>query len=106
MGKFLTDLMPLQSQTWTNLSKLLRELPKQRSTLLALCFGVFGARPDGCVFSGFIGPSCGLLSGARLADYLPGIKVFGGGLWDQSGWLVALLIAFSGYLPGFVLLLP
>ena len=35
----------------------------------------------------------GLLSGARLNDYLPGIKVFGGGFLDQSGWLVVLLIA-------------
>ena len=35
----------------------------------------------------------GLLAGSRLEDYLPGIKVFGGGFLDQSGWLVALLIA-------------
>ena len=94
-GKFLTDLMPLQSQTWTNLSKLLRELPKQRSTLLG--FVLLGSLAQGLMdvfLVALLARLVGLLSGARLADYLPGIKVFGGGLWDQSGWLVALLIAF------------
>jgi len=35
----------------------------------------------------------GLFSGAKLADRLPGIWVFGGGILDQTGWLLALLIA-------------
>ncbi len=47
-----------------------------------------------------------LLAGAKLGDQIPGIR-FGGGLQDQVGWIVVLLIAaywlvsgirFSGWL--------
>ena len=85
--------MPLQSQTWSNLSQLLRELPKRRVRLLvvvlvaSLLQGVLDV-----VLVAMLARLVGLLSGARVADYLPGIKVFGGGFLDQSGWLVALLI--------------
>ena len=85
--------MPLQSQTWSNLSQLLRELHKRRVRLLvvvlvaSLLQGVLDV-----VLVAMLARLVGLLSGARVADYLPGIKVFGGGFLDQSGWLVALLI--------------
>ena len=35
----------------------------------------------------------GLLAGAKLGDQIPGIRFFGGGLQDQVGWIVVLLIA-------------
>ena len=34
----------------------------------------------------------GLMAGTKLADQLPGIKIFGGDLFDQAGWLVVILI--------------
>ena len=34
----------------------------------------------------------GLVAGAKLADQLPGIKIFGGDFFDQVGWLVLILI--------------
>ena len=85
--------MPLQSQTWSNLSQLLRELPERRVRLLGIVLvasllqGVLDV-----VLVAMLARLVGLLSGARVEDYLPGIKVFGGGFLDQSGWLVALLI--------------
>jgi len=35
----------------------------------------------------------GLLAGVKLQDQIPGIRVFGGSLLDQAGWLIGLLIA-------------
>ena len=49
----------------------------------------------------FLARFVGLFSGAKLADRLPGIWVFGGGILDQTGWLLALLIA-SFWLTSFV----
>jgi ATP-binding cassette subfamily B protein len=34
----------------------------------------------------------GLMAGVKLADQIPGIHVFGGGMLDQAGWLLGLLI--------------
>ena len=85
--------MPLQSQTWSNLSQLLRELPRRRLRLLVIVLiaSLFQGLLDVFLVA-LLARLVGLLAGARLEDYLPGIKVFGGGLLDQSGWLVALLI--------------
>ena len=40
----------------------------------------------------FLARFVGLFSGAKLADRLPGVLFFGGGILDQTGWLLALLI--------------
>ena len=86
--------MPLQSQTWSNLSQLLRELPRRRVRLLILVLSasLFQGLLDVFLVA-LLARLVGLLAGARLEDYLPGVRVFGGGFLDQSGWLVALLIA-------------
>ena len=83
----------MQSQTWSNLSQLLRELPRQRVRLLVfvLIASLFQGLLD-ILLVALLARLVGLLAGARLEDYLPGIKVFGGGFLDQSGWIVALLI--------------
>lgn len=83
----------LQSQTWSNLSQLLRELPRRRVRLLVfvLIASLFQGLLD-ILLVALLARLVGLLAGARLEDYLPGIKVFGGGFLDQSGWIVALLI--------------
>jgi len=90
----LTALTLLQSQTWSNLSQLLRELPRRRVRLLVfvLIASLFQGLLD-ILLVALLARLVGLLAGARLEDYLPGIKVFGGGFLDQSGWIVALLIS-------------
>merc|ERR1712185_553847 len=86
--------MPLQSQTWSNLSQLLRELPRRRVRLLILVLiaSLFQGLLDVFLVA-LLARLVGLLAGAKVDDYLPGIRVFGGDFLDQSGWLVALLIA-------------
>tara|TARA_B000000565_G_scaffold130530_1_gene98467 strand:+ start:463 stop:2196 length:1734 start_codon:yes stop_codon:yes gene_type:complete len=42
---------------------------------------------------GLLARLVGLLAGAKLGDQIPGIHFFGGGVLDQAGWIVALLIA-------------
>tara|TARA_B100000683_G_scaffold228501_1_gene228465 strand:- start:506 stop:2239 length:1734 start_codon:yes stop_codon:yes gene_type:complete len=42
---------------------------------------------------GLLARLVGLLAGAKLGDQIPGIRFFGGGLQDQVGWIVVLLIA-------------
>ena len=85
--------MPLQSQTWSNLSQLLRELPRRRVRLLVfvLIASLFQGLLDVFLVA-LLARLVGLLAGAKVDDYLPGIRVFGGDFLDQSGWLVALLI--------------
>lgn len=93
--------MPLQSQTWSNLSQLLRALPQRRVRLLVLVLiaSLFQGLLDVFLVA-LLARLVGLLAGARLEDYLPGIRVFGGGFLDQSGWLVALLIASFWFASG------
>ena len=79
--------MPLQSQTWSNLSQLLLELPRRRVRLLVLV--LLASLVQGLLdvfLVALLARLVGLLAGSRLEDYLPGIKVFGGGFLDQSGW--------------------
>tara|TARA_B100001939_G_scaffold46009_1_gene35569 strand:- start:1542 stop:3359 length:1818 start_codon:yes stop_codon:yes gene_type:complete len=86
--------MHLQSQTWSNLRQLLGELPKRRVRLFVLV--LLASLVQGLVdvfLVALLARLVGLLAGSKLEDYLPGIKVFGGGFLDQSGWLVVLLIA-------------
>ena len=85
--------MPFQSQTWNNLSQLLGELPRRRVRLLVVV--LIASLVQGLVdvvLVAMLARLVGLLAGTRVNDFLPGIRVFGGGSVDQSGWLVVLLI--------------
>ena len=87
--------MPLlQSQTWNELSTLLRELSPKRQKFLGLV--LLASLIQGIVdifLVGLLARLVGLLAGAKLGDQIPGIRFFGGGLLDQAGWIVVLLIA-------------
>ena len=83
----------LQSQTWNELSTLLRELSPKRQKFLGLV--LFTSLIQGVVdifLVGLLARLVGLLAGAKLGDQIPGIRFFGGGLLDQAGWIVVLLI--------------
>ena len=71
--------MRLQSQTWSNLRQLLGELPKRRARLFALVLLALGQGLLDVFLVALLARLVGLLAGSRLEDYLPGIKVFGGG---------------------------
>ena len=92
----------LQSQTWKDISALLGKLPARRKRLVGfvLLASFFQGILD-LLLIAFLARFVGLFSGAKLADRLPGIWVFGGGILDQTGWLLALLIA-SFWLTSFV----
>ncbi|MFL0735311.1 MAG: ABC transporter transmembrane domain-containing protein, partial [Prochlorococcus sp.] len=86
--------MFLQSQTWDDLKLLLHQLPPKRIRLLSIvllasfCQGLFDM-----LLVGLLARLVGLIAGASLNDQIPGIRFFGGGLLDQAGWLLGLLIA-------------
>ena len=86
-------IFSLQSQTWKDLSTLLGKLPARRKRLvgLVLIASFFQGVLD-ILLIAFLARFVGLFSGAKLEDRLPGVLVFGGGLLDQTGWLLALLI--------------
>ena len=84
----------IQSQTWNELRFLLRELAPERRRFLALV--LLASLLQGLVdifLVGLLARLVGLLAGAKLGDQIPGIHFFGGGVLDQAGWIVALLIA-------------
>ena len=83
----------LQSQTWKDISALLGKLPARRKRLVGfvLLASIFQGLLD-LLLIAFLARFVGLFSGAKLADRLPGVLVFGGGILDQTGWLLALLI--------------
>ena len=84
----------MQSQTWKELKFLLRELAPERRRFLALV--LLASLMQGLVdifLVGLLARLVGLLAGAKLGDQIPGIRFFGGGLQDQAGWIVVLLIA-------------
>lgn len=84
----------IQSQTWKELRFLLRELAPERRRFLALV--LLASLLQGLVdifLVGLLARLVGLLAGAKLGDQIPGIRFFGGGLLDQAGWIVVLLIA-------------
>ena len=85
--------MFLKSQTWNELKLLLRELPPKRlrSLSLVLLASLFQGLID-IFLVALLARLVGLLAGAKLGDQIPGIRFFGGGLLDQAGWIVALLI--------------
>ncbi|KZR62281.1 ABC transporter ATP-binding protein [Prochlorococcus sp. MIT 1303] len=86
--------MFLQSQTWKELRQLLRQLPSKRINLLivVLLASFFQGLLD-MLLVGLLARLVGVMSGATLHDRIPGIRFFGGGILDQTGWLLGLLIA-------------
>ena len=86
--------MPLRSQTWIELRRLFNELPSKRVRLLgAVLVASFLQGLMDVALVGMMTRLAGLMAGGRLQDQLPGVRVFGGGVLDQAGWLLALLIA-------------
>ena len=84
----------LQSQTWKELSTLLRELsPKRRKFLVVVLVASFFQGVIDILLVGLLARLVGLLAGAKLEDQIPWIRFFGGGFLDQAGWIVVLLIA-------------
>ena len=84
----------LQSQTWKELSTLLRELsPKRRKFLVVVLVASFFQGVLDILLVGLLARLVGLLAGAKLEDQIPWIRFFGGGFLDQAGWIVVLLIA-------------
>ena len=85
--------MPLRSQTWRDLRRLLKELPPSRLRFLVVV--LVAPFPQGLMdilLVGLLARLVGLMAGVKLADQIPGIHVFGGGMLDQAGWLLGLLI--------------
>ena len=85
--------MPLRSQTWRDLRRLLRELPPSRLRFLVVVLvASFLQGLMDILLVGLLARLVGLMAGVKLADQIPGIHVFGGGMLDQAGWLLGLLI--------------
>ena len=85
-----------RSQTLDLLLRLLSHLPQQRRRTLwrLLPFSVLPGLMDLALVA--VGARMvGSLVGSRLADQIPGVKVFGGDQIDQSLWLVSLFIGIA-----------
>ena len=93
--------MPFKSQTWNELKLLLQELSSRRLQFLAvvLLASLFQGIVD-ILLVGLLARLVGLLAGAKLGDQIPGIRFFGGGLLDQAGWIVVLLITAYWFASG------
>ena len=93
--------MPFKSQTWNELKLLLQELSSRRLRFLAvvLLASLFQGIID-ILLVGLLARLVGLLAGAKLGDQIPGIRFFGGGLLDQAGWIVVLLITAYWFASG------
>ena len=86
--------MPVRSRTWRDLRRLLKELPPSRVRFLILVLAAsFLQGLMDILLVGLLARLVGLMAGVKLADQLPGIRVFGGDMLDQTGWLLGLLIA-------------
>ena len=86
--------MPVRSKTWRDLGRLLNELPPSRVRFLVLVLAAsFLQGLMDILLVGLLARLVGLMAGVKLADQLPGIRVFGGDMLDQAGWLLGLLIA-------------
>ncbi|MFN9071845.1 MAG: ABC transporter ATP-binding protein, partial [Cyanobacteriota bacterium] len=86
----------LQSNTLSHLKRLLSYLPPERlrALLFLLPLSIVPALAD-LLTVWVVSRLFGALVGSKLQDHLPGVKVFGGNAFNQSLWLVALLIAFA-----------
>ena len=85
--------MPLKSQTVAKLRRLLAHLPRRRHRqLVAVMVAAFFQGVVDVLLVALLARLVGLLAGNNLQDKIPGIKVFGGALLDQAGWIIGLLI--------------
>ena len=83
----------MPSKTIKDLTRLFDYLPRRR--YLDLFFVMAASVLQGLMdifLVTLIARLVGLVAGAKLADQLPGIKIFGGDFFDQVGWLVLILI--------------
>ncbi|MCB4393893.1 ABC transporter ATP-binding protein [Synechococcus sp. HB1133] len=86
--------MLMQSRTLSDLSVLLKHLPRRRLRLMGVVLvASFLQGLLDMLLVGLMARMVGLLAGVKLQDQIPGIRVFGGSLLDQAGWLIGLLIA-------------
>ena len=84
----------MQSRTLSDLSVLLKHLPRRRLRLMGVVLvASFLQGLLDMLLVGLMARMVGLLAGVKLQDQIPGIRVFGGSLLDQAGWLIGLLIA-------------
>ena len=84
----------MQSRTLSDLAVLLNHLPRRRLRLMGLVLvASFLQGLLDMLLVGLMARMVGLLAGVKLQDQIPGIRVFGGSLLDQAGWLIGLLIA-------------
>ena len=86
--------MLMQSRTLSDLAVLLKHLPRQRLRLMGVVLlASFLQGLLDMLLVGLMARMVALLAGVKLQDQIPGIRVFGGSLLDQAGWLIGLLIA-------------
>ena len=86
--------MLIQSRTISDLVVLLNHLPGRRLRLMGVVLVASFLQGFLDIFLvGLMARMVGLLAGVKLQDQIPGIRVFGGSLLDQAGWLIGLLIA-------------
>ena len=86
--------MLMQSRTLSDLAVLLNHLPQRRLRLMGVVLlASFLQGLLDMLLVGLMARMVGLLAGVKLQDQIPGIRVFGGSLLDQAGWLIGLLIA-------------
>jgi ATP-binding cassette subfamily B protein len=88
----------LHSNTLSHLKRLLGYLPPERlrSLLLLVPFSIVPGFAD-LLTVWVVSRLFGSLVGSSLKDHLPGIKVFGGDSFNQSLWLVGLLIGLAWF---------
>ena len=84
----------MQSRTLSDLAVLFNHLPRRRLRLMGVVLvASFLQGLLDMLLVGLMARMVGLLAGVKLQDQIPGIRVFGGSLLDQAGWLIGLLIA-------------
>ena len=84
----------MQSRTLSDLAVLLNHLPRRRLRLMGVVLvASFLQGLLDMLLVGLMARMVALLAGVKLQDQIPGIRVFGGSLLDQAGWLIGLLIA-------------
>ena len=89
-------LLRRKSQTIDHLLRLLRFLPKERyrAFLTIAPLSILPGLID-LLTIGVVARLAGALIGANLLDALPGIKIFGGDMIDQSLWLIGIFIVLA-----------
>lgn len=89
--------LPLvRSKTFQQLTRLLGFLPPERlrSLILLMPLSVIPGLAD-LLTVWVVSRLFGAMVGSKLQNHLPGVKVFGGDSFNQSLWLILLLIVFA-----------